>query len=403
MKNVPERKVAIVGGSAAGIYAAIFLKKAHPSYQVTILEKNDKLGKKILATGNGHCNLFNLNLNPSCFNHPDFMEKAFSIVSPAKAIESLRSLGVRTMEIGELVYPLSYSASTYVRLLTEILDSLAVEVFLDHRVLSYNHGKQIVLNTDHGSLCFDEVYFAFGGMSQPNLGSDGSLFAEIERHGYKVEPLRPSLCPVKTKEKTKSISGVRHKANVKLWQGSNLLYEENGEVIFKDDGLSGIAIFNCQSVIAQRNDTLDYRIELDLFPNIPLQDLCEDTVASRDALGDSFLGAYLEKPLKDYCLKTSGFTSKTPQNRCQIMELCRVLKALPFTYDGAYPFSSSQVTCGGVSLAEVDEYLQSKRERGVFFLGECLDIDGRCGGFNLGWALISAMLATKCERALEGA
>ena len=393
MAQDKKRKIAIVGGSAAGIYLAIFLMKKHPEYEVVILEKNDKLGKKLLATGNGHCNLLNKGMRADAYNNPEFMEEALKRCPPFRLLDELESLGVRTMEVGDLVYPLSYSASTYLRFLIGLLSSLGVKVRLGIKVDSYEVKGQVTLHTNEGPLPYDRVFFAVGGKSQPNLGSDGSLFDEFKRHGYEVAPLRPALCPIKTKEPTKSISGLRHKALVSLKENDRGIYWEKGEILFKDDGLSGIAIFNCQSHIAHRGDKENYVIEVDLFPDIPADSLCEDMLSAAMKNPQFYLDAYLEKPLKEYCLKKAGFEGKTPQNRCEIGKLVAVLKDLRFTFEASYPFAASQVTTGGLSVKEVDEKMLSLKEKGVGFVGECLDIDGLCGGYNLGWALLSALSA----------
>ena len=395
MAQNKKEKIAIVGGSAAGIYLAIFLMKKHPDFEVTILEKNDKLGKKLLATGNGHCNLLNKGMCADAYNDPEFMAKAIKEYPPARLLDELESLGVRTLEMGDLVYPLSYSASAYLRFLIGLLASLNVKVSLGVRVDSYEAKEKVVLHTGEGRLTYDRVYFAVGGKSQPNLGSDGSLFDEFKRHGYEVAPLRPALCPIKTKEPTKSISGLRHKAYVLLRENGKEIHGEKGEILFKDDGLSGIAVFNCQSYIARMKEQGKYEIDVDLFPEMPADSLCEDMVLSAKENPAFYLDAYLEKPLKEYCLKRAGFAGKTPQNRCEIAKLVAILKDLRFEFDASYPFSASQVTTGGVSIKEIDENMLSRKEAGVGFVGECLDIDDLCGGYNLGWALLSALLAAR--------
>lgn len=395
MNKPIKKKVAIVGASAAGLYAAIFLKRNHPEDYVILIDQNDKIGKKVLATGNGHCNLLNRGFRPNAFNCPSFMESALKRHPVSTLFDSLDSLGVKTMDVGDLVYPLSYSAASYVRYLGNVLAKHGVHLMLSTKVFTYKVKEQVALETDKGPQFFDEVIFAVGGKSQPNLGSDGSLFSEFAKHGYQVNPLRPSLCPIRTLEPTKQLSGVRHKATVTLSINGQTAYQERGEVLFKDDGLSGIAIFDCAHYLCCLNKGEKASISLDLFPDIPTEALAEDLLEASKENPEFFLEAYLEKPLKDYCLKRAGFDKKTPQNRCEMSKFAQVLKELEFTFKELYPFASSQVSAGGIDLAEVDESLRSKREKGIYFVGECLDVDGLCGGFNLGWCLLSALLVSE--------
>lgn len=376
-------KIGIVGASSSGLYMALFLKKRHPDFSVSLFDQTSKIGKKLLATGNGHCNLFHLGLTGKEYNRPDYVSSCLAIAGKEELLNALSSLGVMTTKVGDLVYPLSYSAKAYVSYLEQLALKLGVRIELGKKVIDYQ-GTDLVFENE--TKHFDSLIFATGGASQPNLGSDGSLFSVFAKHGYNIAPLQPALCPIKTKENTKSISGVRHKALVRLYKGKELIYEENGEVLFKDDGLSGIAIFNCQSMIL-RNGKGDYRIALDLFPNLSKKELSRNIEASKSANPSSFPLAFLEKELADYILKRASSIDGAV--------LAEAMKNMTFTYASSYPFSASQVTSGGIDIANIDTSFRSKIEENISFVGECLDVDGLCGGYNLAWCLLSAYLCAK--------
>ena len=376
--------VFVVGASAAGLYAAIFLKSNHPDYQVVVFDRVEKVGKKMLATGNGHCNLFNLGMKGSHFNHPEFVDELLKEYPPYRCPEIFYDLGIGILKKDDLLYPLSYSASTYVKTLEDEAKSLGIEIHLNERILDYQN-EPVKLVTDKGTYQGDFIIFATGGKSQENLGSDGSLFPVFEKHGYEVVPLWPSLCPVKTKEKTKAVSGVRHTAEVTLELDGKTVYRENGEVLWKDDGLSGIAVFNASAYLA-RAKKKEAMIYLDLFPEIPENALAKIYENSRQKLSNP-LESLLETKLANY-VKNYAKTEET-------IEIVRVLKRFPFHVIDLYPFASSQVTSGGVSLSDIDASFRSKLEDNVAFIGEVLDVDGLCGGLNLGFALLSALKVAK--------
>ncbi len=378
-------KVGIIGASAAGLYAAILLAKSHPDFQIVVLEKNDKAGKKLLATGNGHCNLFNTAFAGSYFNHPKFIDALLERYPASSLLDTLHDLGIATFEKDGLVYPLSYSAASHVRHLMGLADRLGITFKFGEKVIDVNGTK---VETDKGAYAFDHLIYAFGGRSQANLGSDGSLFPILEKRGYRVVPTEPSLCPLKSPDVPKSMFGVRHKCELSLTKDNISLYHENGEVLFKKDGLSGIAVMN-----ASARYESGAVIALDLFPDCSAESLAAFIRKAYRENPEDFLAPILEKPLADFILQKANISRKNALNDSDINGICAVLKDLKFKVSGKYDFDSSQVTRGGIDLCEVDMCLRSKREQHVSFVGECLDIDGLCGGFNLGWALLSAKVA----------
>lgn len=378
-KGKGSMNVGIIGGSISGLYAAIAIKTKYPDYTVYVIEQNDRLLKKIYATGNGHCNLLNADLKAERYSHSKWIESYLKRFPYQRLTDYLTKLGIPLLRKGDLVYPLSYSAGSFCRYLIELIDQLGIKVFLNEKVIDYGKG---LIKTDKGPHPYDRLIFAFGGKSQSNLGSDGSLFPVLEKHGYTIKPLKPGLGPIKTKQKTKGLKGVRHEALVKAYDAQDkLVFAEAGEVLFKEDGLSGIVIFNLSSHLA-RFGWNRFRIVLDLFPSYSETEL--EQWAHSNQIDGAYAYTLVEYPLGIY-------VRNRLKNPDDLKGFCKALKNLSFDFEGFYPFASSQVTIGGVSLLDVTSELASKKEDGVYFIGECLDVDGDCGGYNLSWCLISAL------------
>ncbi|MBO4737234.1 MAG: NAD(P)/FAD-dependent oxidoreductase, partial [Bacilli bacterium] len=275
--------------------------------------------------------------------------------------------------------------------LGKLLAKNGVKVRLGVKIKDYVAKDDVVLYFEDGQESFDYVVFATGGCSQSKLGSDGSLFPIFKKHGYKVIAPKPGLCPIRTYEKTKSISGQRHEAKVTVTIKGIVAREEEGEVLFKDDGLSGIVIFNIASFINHLDSTEDVSIYLDLFPKVTLTALTMDLFASMKSNPTFFMDAYLTEPMKDYILKAAGVVLDGKIDKGICFKIAKVMKQLPFRFKESYGFDNSQVTIGGVSVENVGEKLRSKIEKNVSFAGEVLDIDGLCGDHNLTWCLVSAL------------
>ena len=377
-------KVGIIGASASGIYVALLFAKKSPETEIHLFDRADRIGKKLLATGNGHCNLMHVPFKPEAFNHPDFVEQLLEKASEEDLLKALQDLGIETMAKDELLYPLSYSAASHVHFLGQSLKKSGVHVHLNETIVSVN-GQTIATKT--GSYAFDDLIFAFGGKSQSNLGSDGSLFPVLKSVGYEVVDLRPSLCPLKSPDVDRCLFGVRHPALVTLSKVGKTLYQERGEVQFKEDALSGIAIMNASSKYE-----IGCEVSLDLFPDLDEADLAQKIYRSRISHGPAFLDPFLCKELVEFVLKNEKIQAETPLNLPKCRHIAHFLKDMRFRISGLYGFESSQVTRGGIALSEIDGNLAAKKNPHHRFVGECLDVDGLCGGYNLGFALLSAMI-----------
>ena len=357
-------KIGIIGGGASGTFAAIRIKELNPSFDVTIIERNDKLMKKVAVTGNGRCNYANLGNLKGKYNNP-FANQIINNLKPTELVDIFERYGIHPTRIDNLVFPISLSAQTVILMLNKRLEELGVKVCLNEKVLDYQiNNNQCELKTDKQVHVFDKIVFSCGGKAYPQLGTDGLLFDILRQHGYQIETLSPSLSPIKVKENVKKVSGQRVKCLVSLMYKDKLYYTEEGEVLFKDDGLSGIVMLNMSQKINELADKKAVKIVLDLAPNNKVKP-----------------NQYLE-------FVHPKVASYLTENNLSINQLT-------FTFKNFYDFNIAEVSHGGVSLNDITDGLQSRKENKVFFTGEVLDIDGMCGGYNLMFAFASAETVAK--------
>lgn len=358
MERDKMKRVVVLGGGIAGCFAAIRVKELHPSYKVTIVEHNDKLLKKIYATGNGKCNFANIGSLKNRYNHEEF---ALNIIRDFKAediVNYFDGLGIKSKAIGDLIYPYSESAETVANKLLRRIEELNIEVMTNYEVIDFNNTH---LLTVLGTLRYDSLIISVGGKSSPKLGSNGDLWNALLNRGFELREPHPSLCPIKTKENTKMVDGYRAKVSASLYQGKKLIHTEEGELLFKKDGLSGMVIFNMTHFINRLNSFKDVTIHIDFAKGI-----------------DGEYDALVNPKIADYLLK----------NKLNIHNTV-------FTFKDFYGYENSQVTSGGLLISELNEDLSSKKNPHIYFIGEVIDIDAVCGGFNIMWALASAEKVAK--------
>lgn len=384
-------RIGILGAGASGLYSAILLKQKHPEADVVVFEKEEKIGRKLYATGNGHCNLLNQRLAPEDYSHPQWIAGVLAKYPYSYLKNLLESWGLLLWEDGDYVYPLSNCAANVVAFLSNLAAGLGVRFVLGTRVSDYrvsSQGIELSFAENKGVLqgIFDDLIIATGGASTPKLGSDGRFFMTLASHGYSLEKPLPGLAPIKVEhpETLKGMAGYRHDALVSLLdQQGKYLYSERGEVLFKDDGLSGIVVFNVESVYLRLHSPYRAQISLNLFPDeteASLQKKLDDCAKKNPSFyWDAF---FPEEVQKHYQMLAKG----------KMSSFGKILQDDRYEIRGTYGFENSQVSVGGVSLSEVSPQLSSLKEKGVYFAGEALDMDGKCGGYNLSWALLSALL-----------
>lgn len=370
-------KILVIGAGASGIMFAIARKRSHPKDEIVVLEHLDKPLKKILATGNGKCNLGNAGSIKDIYND-EFASLIVDKYDFHTQREFIESLNIKTKLIDNLLYPISESAVTVRNALLKASEKAGIKIICNEEIDEYVvNDNYIEVFTKSSSYKCDKLVIASGGKSSPKLGSDGSIFNIIKEHRYQIENINPGLCPIYVKEKTKSLDGIRVKANVTLFRNDKKIHVESGEVLFKERGLSGIVIFNLSRIIA-RELNAKYKISIDLLPSVDSEDLGIFLSFNSPRV---LLDSYLNPKLADYIYE------KDLKSHALINEI----KGLKFTFDKLYGFEFSQVSVGGISLSNVKDNLESTKEKNVYFLGECLNVDAPCGGYNLMWAFASAL------------
>lgn len=370
-----DKKVAIIGGGCCGLLLSNLLKDS--GVQITVFEKNNKLGKKILASGNGKCNFTNLLDLHNKYNNK-FANEIIERFDSMKTISFLETKGLIYKTDGEgRCYPVSESSNSVLDCLKIGLNNVCIE--LDTTV------KNVVKSGNGYNVFFDDKkeYFDYvvccSGSIASNLGNL-KAYEYLSGLDVKITDLNPSLVPLKVKENVSSLKGSRVKCLVKLIdEKENVVYEEYGEVMFKEQGLSGIAIFNASSYINRKKG--QYKIYLDLSCGISKKDLYKYLISKKEFYPKVFTG-FLNDKLSEYIISCSNPCYSEENVNCML----DMVFNLKFNVVGTYPFVDSQVCSGGVSLNEVNENLELKKYPHVYIGGELLDVDGVCGGYNMQFA-----------------
>ena len=398
--------ILILGGGAAGLAAALAAAQSAPAAQVIVLERNPKPGKKLLATGNGRCNLDNTGIAPELYftADPAALRPLLDAVNTADPLRWFRALGLytRTDETGR-VYPYSNQAADVLALLEHHLARCGVEVRTGCTVqtLSQNRSGYTILCEDaegqDQTLRADAVICAMGGNAGPQFGTDGFGPRFAAQCGGALAPLYPCLTALQCAKPDKRLAGIRAKARAALYNGSTLLADYRGEVQFTDYGLSGICIMDLTRHLtpAVKNPA----VELDLFPDVA-EDALSALFAVRvpllpgDTAADFWLGL-LNAKLGRALWQAAGLPDADVHrlSAAQWQKLAHTAKH--WRFDGLTPcgWKQAQVTGGGLALTELEPDFQFKGCPGLYFVGETLDCTGRCGGYNLHWAFGSGLAA----------
>lgn len=399
-------KVAVIGGGASGLMAAIVA--ARRGAEVTIYEKLNKVGKKILATGNGRCNYTNMDMSVDRY-HGKNMRTAENIINffdLNKTLDFFEDLGINPY-VGDLgkVYPSSLQASSVLDVLRYETERLKVTEITDFEVLELRKNKDTfsIIGRD-GVYPADRVILATGGKASPQLGTDGKGYELAKHFGHKIVEPFPALVQLKLKGKYfKRISGIRFDGAVKAFTDKKIIREDEGEILFTDYGISGPPILQIsRKVIEELNKNKDVIVSVDMFPHLSKSDLYEVLSLRFKKIGyksieDGLIGfinkkfipvMLMEAEIENTNKKCSSFTKK------EIYKLIDILKEWKFEVTGHNPWDQAQSTAGGVDMSEVNpNTLESIKVKGLYFSGEILDVDGDCGGFNLQWAWSSGYTA----------
>ncbi len=401
------KKIAIIGGGASGMMAAI--AAAENGAEVTLFEKNDRIGKKILATGNGKCNFTNLDFHVNYYNGTDTecLPELFAQFSVQDTIAFFQEAGMLCKDKNGYLYPLSEQASTVLDILRLKLRKKNIKIVLQADVASLikNHKTNMFcIEISGDKQYFHSVILTCGGCAAPKTGSNGSGFLLAKNMGHHIIETVPALVQLKCRDDfMKGLGGVRCEALVSIENNKQVIQEEIGEVQFTDYGISGIPVFQLSrtaSYLLKKQKELS--VYINFFPgysDLEYENMCHHRIRNREGKNmEEFLLGMTNKKINMTMLKLSGLKITEEADRVSKDKLFKLLysyRRLCVHVTDPNSFENAQVTAGGVSMKEVDLKMESKLVRELYFAGEILDIDGRCGGYNLQWAWTSGYIAGK--------
>lgn len=393
--------VAVVGGGASGLMAAI-RAAGKPGKQVVILERQSRVGRKLAATGNGRCNLTNINISPDRYHGgADFVVPALQRTDAESAIRLFESLGLLcAVEEDGRVYPYTDQANSVVDVLRFAAAGRGVSVRCGCEVLGVRRrGKGFALETAEETVAADKLIIACGGAAGARLGGGMSGYRLLEALGHSRTELRPALVQLKTEGgETRALKGVRAEAELKVIVGGRPAAEKRGEVQFTDYGVSGPAVFDISRDALSGKDT---EIILDLLCRLSEEEISHRLLRRAEewpglSLENAFAGMLHSRlgvmTVKRCGMSPSGRLGNLTEDGAARLAACA--KHLKMKVSGSMGFDAAQVTAGGIRTDEFDPYtMESRLCPGLYAAGEVLDVDGDCGGFNLHWAWASGLAA----------
>ena len=398
--------VIIIGGGAAGLYAAVYLKKNNPLLTVRILESQLRVGKKLALTGNGRCNITNKEINLSHYhgNNVEFCEYALNKYDRFFCESFFEKIGVPFVFEGDKGFPASLQAASVVDCLRFAADSLGVITHLEAKVTNIMlSGGNYKIIANGMSFLAKNIIIACGLYSGGDrLGCDGSMLKILKKAGYKTIKATPAIVQLKTEtDIVKQLKGIKVNALVTLKSNNRIIRKEYGETLFCDYGLSGPPVLQVSKETARiKENTV---ISLDIMPEIDFNNLLDILIKRVENLSylnlDEFFTGMLNKRIGQVILKIAGckLSDKASSlNENQLKKITAIIKDFSFTVTGNTGFNNSQVTAGGIDTTQFDsKTMMSLSNKNLYAVGEILDIDGDCGGFNLQWAWSSAICAAE--------
>ena len=395
----------IIGAGPAGIFSALKIKEQNPDHQVTVFDGNQKIGRKLFATGNGRCNIVNMHAGPDSYysEKPGDLSPVFSRFGPQQIREKLAELAIPTVQTEDgWVYPQSYSAANVVRILSDAMSYAGILVRNGARVtdITYNDNLfTLITEGNSKSGPFDRLILASGSRAFPQLGANTSILSKLFQFGHRDLPFIPALAPISAKGAIfKELQGVRTDVLVTLIHGKEELCSSFGNVIFTDYGLNGPGVMNVSHLI-DPNDPKDFSLRLNFVPGDIKRQM--DTIfyahINRDYPYRCVFLSILPEKIVEYFFKLWKLDPETTCRRIDSRTFRVHLKRLEnglIPIEGSRGFNFGQAAAGGIPLSEVDLHtMQARKQKGLYFAGEVLDVVGPCGGYNLTWAVASGMLA----------
>lgn len=393
-------RVAVIGAGPSGMVAALQASKNH---EVFLLETNDKVGKKILVTGNGKCNFWNKEINIKKYNC-DNSDKLNKILENKEEVFNYltNELGIFYKEKNGYYYPYSNQASSIREIFEKQLIKNKINIKYNFKVksiLKINNEYKISSELNEEITC-DKIILATGSKAAPKTGSDGSGYTLLKQLGYDINNVNPSLVPLKINDFcTKDWAGVRTDVNIKLYKDNTYIAEESGEIQLTEYGISGIVTLNLSGKISRLlSKSSDVFLSIDFLPeiddlynffNIRSHNLPNTTI-------EEFLESIFNYKLMFVLLKKANINKTTNWNNLTKEEkeiLINTIKKFKIKVVDTENFEKCQVCTGGLSLNNITNNFNLLNNPSIYVIGEILDVDGICGGYNLAFAFISGYIA----------
>ena len=401
------QEIVIIGGGASGLVAAI--TAARKGKKVTILEKNNIIGKKILVTGNGRCNYFNQDQNIGHYRsqNPELLEKIITKSNLEKVLQFFEEIGIEPKIKNGYYYPYSNQAVSIQNALITEINNLDIEIKNEIEVKEIKkQNNKFVITTNEKNITADKIIIATGSKSAPKTGSDGIGYEICKKFGHTIIKPLPALVQLKGNEKYfKEWNGIRADVTISLYENNKQIAHETGEIQLTDYGISGICVMNLSGRVARGlyNGKKEY-VKINFLEGLNIKTLEQfvefmnkrnNTMKNRTI--SELLEGIINYKLVNVLLKKSKMTNTLKWNQLsdeQKLELAKNIVELKLDIRDTNSFDKSQVCSGGVPLNEIDtNTMESQKTKGLYIIGELLDCDGDCGGYNLTWAWITGMIA----------
>lgn len=393
--------VVIVGGGASGLFCASYLRSRSKDLSILILEGSDRVANKLLLTGSGRCNLTNTDWGEQFYNSDDpaKVRQILQDFTPDDLIAFFRDvLGVYTVAKEGYVYPKTFRSNTVSEALRNYLKEGNVSVITNEKVSGIKYDGNYLIRTLSGnSYSASHLVLSTGGVSYPRTGSDGTGFRLVMPFLPQdaIEPLRSALLPLTVSAKDiKALAGIKVSAALTLKSGTDAVDRAEGELLFTDSGLSGICVFQLSSkVSAMIAEHINPVISVDylMLPRdeaLPVLERLKASFPGRTIA--SALSGLIRPQITEYILKTKGIDLHKTMSETDINELYGILTDHCFNISGTGDITDGQVTAGGIKLSCLEDGLEVKDHPGLYTIGEMVNVDGICGGYNLQWAFSSA-------------
>lgn len=397
--------IAVIGAGAGGLLFTALTAKKQKNLKIALFEKNDRVGKKLLVTGNGRCNLTNIY---SCEEnyHGSFKPYVSTVLEqcpPNKVTEVFAEMGLMTHDDSSgRVYPRSNQASSVLDVLRFNCQKSCVDVFCSSEVINAERkNEKYLISTTDATVWAKSIVIATGGAAAPKAGGGKSGYQLLKGLGHKVIPPSPALCPlISSSALLKLLKGVRVQGKVSLLCDGKELHCELGEIQFNESNLSGICVFNLSQYI---DNGKDYSVRISLLPDLSFNDICNSLKNNRETFklleADCLMTGIFHKRLAQALLKASGIDRSGSVGNItdkEIKSLASLINRFDFKVTRPEDFGKAQVTKGGVAGYEITPHtMESRISKGLYIIGEAIDCNADCGGHNLQFAFATGYIAAE--------